>query len=88
MDDETTERHAIERRRFIKAAAVTAWAVPIVLTVTPSAHAAFSPLPCAAQGEPCVPAAPVGSPDSCCAGLTCVQMQGTGDPALVTFACQ
>ena len=88
--DETTgtEDSGIARRRFLKAAAVTAWAAPIVLSVAPNANAAISPVSCGTQGMTCVPSAPVGSPDSCCAGLTCRQMIGSGDPALVTFTCQ
>jgi hypothetical protein len=78
----------VERRRFLKAAAVTAWAAPIVLTIAPRAHAAISPLPCGTQGMPCGPSAPIGGPDTCCGGLTCVQTQGSGDPALITFTCQ
>lgn len=78
----------VERRRFLKTVAATAWTVPFIVTVAPGANAAVSPLPCGIQGDPCVPQAPVGSPDSCCQGLTCVQTQGSGDPALVTFTCQ
>lgn len=90
-EHEVTEdegRAQIERRRFVKAAAVTAWTVPFILTVAPSAHAAMSPIPCATENAICVPSAPIGTPDSCCDGLTCLQTQGMGDPAPITFTCQ
>ena len=81
-------RAGIERRQFVKAAAATAWAVPIILTVAPRANAAVSPIPCGTAGMVCVPSAPVGSPDSCCEGLTCLQHISGGDPGVVTFTCQ
>jgi hypothetical protein len=87
-DDSNEAPSAIERRRFLKAATVTAWAVPFVLTMTPNANATISPAPCGMQGDLCIPSAPTGSPDSCCAGLTCFQTIGGGDPAPVTFTCQ
>jgi hypothetical protein len=64
---------AVDRRRFIKRAAVTAaWATPTIMTLTAGTAAASHN--CAKAGQTCTPNGDVNAhqhPKPCCSGLTC-----------------
>ena len=62
----------VDRRRFLKRAAVTvAWATPAIMTLTAGSAAASHN--CAKEGQTCTPDEGRGHnhPKPCCPGMTC-----------------
>lgn len=83
----------IERRQFLRRAAVVAWSTPVILTVL--SESAFAQ--CAGSGvECCAACSPVGAvgtecttgiTTACCSGLVCKKSQGPSNQSGKRCAC-
>ena len=69
VSENTRQREAVDRRRFLKGAATVAWAAPVIVTL--SASPAYAR--CKPQGEVCSSLGAGGTcgTGNCCTGLTC-----------------
>ena len=77
VSENTKQREAVDRRRFLKGAATVAWAAPVIATL--SATPAYAA--CGQQNAPCGTQSSSGAcPNNpaCCSGYTC-RPQGKTD---------
>jgi len=80
VGENTKQREAVDRRRFLKGAATVAWAAPVIATL--SASPAYAQVECTKSGKKCGSQQPQGSGNcpgtNCCTGLNC-RPSGTRD---------
>ena len=84
VSENTRQREAVDRRRFLKGAATVAWAAPVIATLSASPAYATN---CKTQDEFCNRQGANSNcgTGNCCTGLTC---QPSSDPGSPDCTCQ